>query len=57
MMTNDFVDTIDLPFTDERWELYNSLEDGDDSIEDRGEFCAIEFDENEQSARASKSRP
>ena len=55
MMANDGVDTIDLPFTDERWDLYNNAED--DSIEDRGEFCAIPFDKEEQSGRAAKSRP
>ena len=31
MMVEDAVDVIDLPWTDERWELYDSL-DPDDSL-------------------------
>ena len=57
MMKEDAVDVIDLPWTDERWELYDCLPADDDSIKDKGEYVEIEFDIEEQSGRASKKEP
>ena len=49
-MEEDNVDVLNLPWTDAQWELYNSLDNDNNSIVDQGEFIKIIFDKNEQSS-------
>ena len=54
MMENFYVDLLDLPWTDPQWDFYNSLDNDNDSIIDRGEFMEITYDKNKQSSRTLK---
>ena len=54
MMEEDNVDVLDLPWTDAWWDLYKSLDNGNDSFVNQREFMVIIFDKNKQSSQAGK---